>query len=42
MERKPRQEALQELKRRTDLDVVRAFVLALIQADVRGIPSVGC
>ena len=34
----PRREALQELKRRTDLDVVRTFVLALIQADALGIP----
>jgi tight adherence protein C len=34
----PRREVLQELKRRTDLDVVRTFVLALIQADALGIP----
>ena len=34
----PRKEVLQELKRRTDLDVVRTFVLALIQADGLGIP----
>ena len=35
----PRREVLQELKRRTDLDVVRTFVLALIQADALGIPD---
>ena len=35
---KPRKEALQELKRRTDIDVVRTFVLALVQADALGIP----
>jgi tight adherence protein C len=34
----PRREVLQDLKRRTDLDVVRTFVLALIQADALGIP----
>jgi tight adherence protein C len=34
----PRREVLQELKRRTDLDVVRTFMLALIQADGLGIP----
>ncbi|HEX7277103.1 MAG TPA: type II secretion system F family protein [Acidimicrobiales bacterium] len=34
----PRREVLQELKHRTDLDVVRTFVLALIQADALGIP----
>ena len=34
----PRREVLQELKNRTDLDVVRTFVLALIQADALGIP----
>ncbi len=34
----PRREVLQELKRRTELDVVRTFVLALIQADALGIP----
>ncbi|HVF14681.1 MAG TPA: type II secretion system F family protein [Acidimicrobiales bacterium] len=34
----PRREVLQELKRRTDLDVVRTFVVALIQADGLGIP----
>ncbi len=34
----PRRDVLQELKRRTDLDVVRTFVVALIQADGLGIP----
>jgi len=34
----PRREVLQELKARTELDVVRMFVLALIQADALGIP----
>jgi len=34
----PRKEVLQELKRRTDLDVVRTFAVALIQADGLGIP----
>ncbi len=34
----PRREVLQELKRRTDLDVVRTFAVALIQADGLGIP----
>jgi len=34
----PRREVLQELKRRTGLDVVRSFALALIQADALGIP----
>ena len=33
-----RREALQQLKERTDLDVVRTFVLALLQADALGIP----
>ncbi|MEA2842908.1 MAG: tight adherence protein [Actinomycetota bacterium] len=35
---KSRKEALQELKRRTEIDVVRTFVLALVQADALGIP----
>ena len=34
----PRRQALQNLKQRTDLDVVRTFVLALVQADELGIP----
>ena len=34
----PRRQALQELRSRTDLDVVRTFVLALLQADALGIP----
>lgn len=34
----PRREALQQLRTRTDLDVVRTFVLALLQADALGIP----
>jgi tight adherence protein C len=34
----PRRAALQELKRRLDIDVVRTFVLALVQADALGIP----
>jgi tight adherence protein C len=34
----PRREVLQELKRRSDLDVVRTFTVALIQADGLGIP----
>ena len=34
----PRREAFQDLKRRSDLDVVRNFVMALVQADALGIP----
>ena len=34
----PRRLALQELKKRMDIDVVRTFVLALVQADALGIP----
>ena len=34
----PRREALQQLRARADLDVVRTFVLALLQADALGIP----
>ena len=34
----PRRQALQELRSRADLDVVRTFVLALLQADALGIP----
>ncbi len=34
----PRREVLQEVKRRTELDVVRNFMVALIQADALGIP----
>jgi tight adherence protein C len=34
----PRKEALQDLKRRMDIDVVRTFVLAMVQADALGIP----
>ena len=34
----PRRQALQELKRRMDIDVVRTFVIALVQADALGIP----
>jgi tight adherence protein C len=34
----PRREALQQLRDRVDLDVVRTFVLALLQADALGIP----
>lgn len=34
----PRREALQELRARSDLDVVRTFVVALVQADGLGVP----
>ena len=34
----PRRVALQHLKERADIDVVRTFVLALVQADALGIP----
>jgi tight adherence protein C len=34
----PRKQALQQLRDRIDLDVVRTFVLALLQADALGIP----
>ena len=34
----PRREALQQLRQRADLDVVRTLVLALLQADALGIP----
>jgi tight adherence protein C len=34
----PRRQALQELKTRADLDVVRNFVLAVLQADALGTP----
>nr|MDQ6909354.1 type II secretion system F family protein [Actinomycetota bacterium] len=34
----PRRDALQQLRERIDLDVVRTFVLALLQADALGIP----
>jgi tight adherence protein C len=34
----PRRVALQHLKERADIDVVRTFVLALVQADALGVP----